>query len=82
MFWTLAGAPWLAGVADPIAQRLSFLLGKLFDSVYAPVSRVRNLVDTWLMGAESAIARIADEHHNALLYLPSPKHNLDTLGPE
>jgi len=82
MYWTLAAAPWPASVADPITQRLSFLLGKLFDSVYAPVSRVRNLADTWLTGAENAIARIADEHHIALPDLPPPQHNLDMFGPE
>ncbi len=82
MYWTLAAAPWPASVADPITQRLSFLLGKLFDSVYAPVSRVRNLADTWLTGAENAIAWIADEHYIALPDLPPLQHNLDMLGPE
>ena len=77
MYWTLAAAPWPASVADPSTQRLSFLLGKLFDSVYAPVSRVRKLADAWLMGAEIAIARIANAHHIALPDLLPPQHNLD-----
>jgi hypothetical protein len=77
IYWTLAAAPWPASVADPTTQRLSFLLGRLFDSVYAPVSRVRNLADTWLTGAENAIARIAFAHHTALPDLLPPQHNLD-----
>jgi hypothetical protein len=77
MYWTLAAAPWPASVADPLTQRLSFLLGKLFDSVYAPVSRVRKLADAWLMGAETAIARIANAHHSALPDQLPPQHNLD-----
>ena len=66
LYWGLHGQPWPASVASPLSQRTSFLLGKLFDSIYASSSRLRRLADTWLTWAESRIRSIAAAHHVAL----------------
>ena len=66
LYWGLHGQPWPASVASLLSQCTSFLLGKLFDSIYAPSSRLRRLADTWLTWAESRIRSIAAAHHVAL----------------
>jgi hypothetical protein len=66
LYWGLHAQPWPASVASPLTQRTSFLLGKLFDSIYAPPSRLRRLADAWLTWADSRIRAIASAHHAAL----------------
>ena len=66
LYWGLHAQPWPASVASPSTQRIAYLLGRYFDSVYAPPSRLRRLADTWLTWAESSIRSIASAHHTAL----------------
>jgi hypothetical protein len=67
IYWTLAAAPWPAGVANPLQQRTSHLLGKFFSSISLPSSKLHNLADTWLTWSENAISTICKAHHLALL---------------
>ena len=67
IYWTLAAAPWPAGVANPLQQRTSYLLGKFFSSISLPSSKLHNLADTWLTWSENAISTICKAHHLALL---------------
>ena len=66
LYWGLHAQTWPANVASPTDHRISYLLGKHFDSICVPPTRLRTLADLWLSFSDSALKLLARSHHRAL----------------
>jgi hypothetical protein len=68
LYWTLLACPWPARIAhcNGTAQPTASTLGKLFDNIELPNSRIRALSNDWDDWAEKEIVKVAKARLAAL----------------
>jgi hypothetical protein len=68
LYWTLLACPWPAQIAhcNGVIQPTARTLGRLFDGIELPNSRIRSLSNEWTNWAEKEIVAIAKARLAAL----------------
>ena len=68
LYWTLLACPWPAQIAhcNGVTQPTATTLGKLFDYIELPNSRIRALSNEWTDWAEREIIAVAKARLAAL----------------